>query len=66
MTVLIAFLGVYLLVTSIFFIALVRWTIRTERGSCACGGKLGLGTFAFTHSDKMCYPAVEGLQPLSR
>jgi hypothetical protein len=66
MVALIAFLGLYLLATGIFFIALMRWTIRTERGACACRGTLGQGSFAFTHGSQMCYPAVEGLHPLSR
>lgn len=67
MAVLIVFLGVYLLVTGVFFIALLRWTLRTEGGgACSCRGALGRGAFAFTHGPKLCYPAVEGLHPLSR
>lgn len=66
MAVLIAFLALYVLVTGWFFIALMRWTLRTERGRCACGGGLGKGSFTFTHGDRMCYPSAEGLAPLSR
>lgn len=66
MAVLIVFLGLYLLVTGIFFIALLRWTLRTERGGCACRGTLGNGSVAFTHGAKMCYPAVEGRHPLTQ
>jgi hypothetical protein len=66
MGVLIVFLALYALVTGWFFIALMRWTLRSERGGCACRGSLGNGQIAFTHADKMCYPAVEGLHPLTR
>jgi hypothetical protein len=66
MAVLFAFLALYAFVMGWFFIALLRWTLRTERGQCACAGTLGKGIMAFTHGDKMCYPAAEGLQPLSR
>ncbi len=61
MAVLIVFLTLYALVMGWFFIALLRWTLRTEHGRCACGGTLGKGAFAFTHGDKMCYPTAEGL-----
>lgn len=67
MAVLIVFLGLYLLVTGVFFIALLRWTLRTERGgACSCKGTLGQGALAFTHAPTVCYPAVEGLYPLRR
>lgn len=59
MAVLIAFLAVYALVTVSFFVALLRWTVRSERG-CACGGGMG-GRFAMVHGAKSCYPAAESL-----
>ena len=66
MGVLIVFLALYALVAGWFFIALMRWTLRTQRGGCACGGSLGNGLIAFTHAEKMCYPAAEGLHQLTR
>lgn len=56
----IAFLAVYFIACSWFFIALLRWTIRTERG-CACHGSFG--NVNFVHSAKMCYPRAESLSP---
>ncbi len=66
MAVLIPFLILYALVTGWFFIALLRWTVRSERGGCACSGSLGGGTYAITHGAQMCYPSAEGLHPLTR
>lgn len=66
MAALIGFLAIYALVMAWFFIALVRWTIRNERGGCACRGSLGSAQFAFTHGPQMCYPAAEALHPLTR
>ena len=54
----IAFLAVYFVVCSWFFIALLRWTIRTERG-CSCHGSFGATDFV--HTPKMCYPTAESL-----
>ena len=49
----------YALVTMSFFIALVRWTIRSER-QCSCGGVLGRD-YAMIHGVTSCYPAAEAL-----
>ena len=59
MAALIVFLALYALLTMGFFIALLRWTIRSER-SCSCGGALG-GSFAMVHGVTSCYPAAEAL-----
>lgn len=62
MAALITFLALYALVTMWFFVALVRWTIRSER-TCACGGAMG-DRFAMVHGTKSCYPAAESLRAI--
>ena len=59
----IIFLSAYAAATVVFFIALLRWTIRKERG-CACGGAFELVTFV--HTPKMCYPMAESLTHFSK
>lgn len=54
----IIFLTAYAAATTIFFIALLRWTIRKERG-CACKGSFEVVNFV--HTPKMCYPRAEAL-----
>lgn len=61
MALLITFLTLYALITGWFFVALLRWTVRSER-SCACGG--ALGNLAMIHGAKSCYPAVESLRAI--
>jgi hypothetical protein len=63
MAVLITFLALYALVMMWFFVALLRWTLRSERGGCACGGSLGSGLMMI-HGSTSCYPAAEGLRPV--
>lgn len=60
LTALIVFLGLYSMVMAWFFVALVKWTVRSERG-CACRGSLGSGRFDILHGPKMCYPMLEAL-----
>lgn len=57
----IIFLSLYAAATVVFFIALVRWTFRRERG-CACGGSFEI--LKFVHTPEMCYPRAEALTNL--
>ena len=59
----IVFLSAYVAATVVFFIALLRWTIRKERG-CACGGAFELVNFV--HTGTMCYPRAEALTSFSK
>jgi hypothetical protein len=60
MAALIIFLALYALVTMWFFVALMRWTIRSQR-RCACGGAMREGAFSVLHGTRMCYPSAEAL-----
>jgi hypothetical protein len=60
MAALITFLALYALVTIWFFVALLRWTIRSER-RCACGGAMREGVFGVVHGPRTCYPSAEAV-----
>lgn len=58
----IIFLSLYAVATVTFFIFLLRWTFRSERG-CSCGGAFEIVNFV--HGPKMCYPRAEALKTFS-
>ncbi len=62
MVALMFFLALYAVVMVWFFVALMKWTIRSERG-CACRGALSGARFDILHGPKTCYPMLEALAP---